>query len=225
MGIKREDEGGDYSFSSPTTISNSLPQFAAMSSTMSSKSRTYYGGEVITCLSSLLNQQKTSNTNSIEESLSSEILKFEFIGANVKLKKSNLLQTNNGKQMRSVNFVDTVVIKEYPSLDFILSELENEENCYLNYEKTLTCRLEQKMEHEYNNIGHKLDELDGENIILNKEINQRQLLEPLLDDVKATSTVNKMISKYKEMIESRNLIINGLKDKYVYVCKTILILL
>ena len=210
MGIKREDEGDDYSFSSPPTISNSLV-----------KIKTYYGGEVITCLSSLFNQRKNSNTNSIiEESLSSEILKLEFIGADVKLKKSNLLQTNNGKQMRSVNFVDTVVIKEYPSLDFILSELENEENCYLNYEKTLTCRLEQKMEHDNNNIDHELDELDGENI---KEINQRQLLEPSLDDVKATNTVNKMISKYKEMIESRTLIINGLiKDKYVYVFKLIL---
>ena len=225
---------------SPQPLSGTL---ASKSSISSVKSKTYYGGEVITCLSSLLNQRKHfDNDDHLNgDGGGGDILKFEFIGADVKLKKSNLLQICNGtntnnscKQMRSVNFVDTVVIKEYPSLDFLLDELEQEKNFlyvnYLNYEKTLTRRLEQKMEYEEeqeeenddddnDDDGDKqleLEEICESNILLNKVNKQQEQREPSLDDVKAANTVNKMINKYKEMIESRAMLINGIKEKYSF---------
>jgi hypothetical protein len=215
MVVKQEDDSESLS----SKQASPLPSSASIV-----KSKTYYGGKVITCLSSLFN---TNNNNHHRKALSdhelhdhenvgscnSEIVKFEFIGAEVKLKKSNLLQmcsNTNSNVKKSVNFVDTVVVKEYPSLDFVLDELsealaqgvEVETNFFLvnfvDYEKTITRRLEQEM----------LEHVVVKNEKTNDEMWQR---EPSLDDVKAASTVNKMINKYKEMIESRAIMINGLK--------------
>ena len=179
-----------------------IAKFKASSQESVVKSKTYYGGEVIECISTLLNSTRTalSSISANEDVVGS----FEFIGADVKLKKSSLSKESsrsassfaNDAKKPNVSFVETVVIKEYPSFDFLLSESDyndmQSQNFLLNYseyEKTLTRKLDQEKNAE---------EPNSPPISINQET--------LIADLKATNKVNKMIGKYKEMIESRALL-------------------
>ena len=165
------------------------------------KSKTYYGGEVISCIASLLNNTKRINTESNE----AELINFEFIGADVKLRKSSLSKESNRSSSATigidkkcnVSFVETVVIKEYPSFDFLLNETEfsdiqaqNFLQNFSEYEKTLFRKLDKDKHVEEISLSPGV-ELSKESLNVN---------------IKAANTVNKMIDRYKEMIESRAVI-------------------
>ena len=177
------------------------------------KSKTYYGGEVFTCLSTLLNSKKiVSDSSTIDNE------RFEFIGAEVKLRKSSLSneetrrgsfsEGTEGKRL-NVNFFQTVVVKEYPSFDFLLAEYD--ESCS-EYEKTTTIMLEESIHDKENNR-----EEEKENTISNVPLNLSQVRqqESSLEEIKATNTVNKLINKYKEMIDSR-VMLNGFNKKSIF---------
>lgn len=93
---------------------------------------TFYGGEEIKDVKKLNIQTKPQILNQTSNSTnnnSNDAPFFEFIGAGIKLEKSNLVTTNmqqikrkNGTSLR-VNFVDTAETYEYPSYEFMLIEL------------------------------------------------------------------------------------------------------
>lgn len=174
------------------------------------KSKTYYGGEVITCINSFLSSHKVKSKQVLAEN-------FEFIGAYVKLKKSSLSKENtrtSSSVLLNVNFVETVVIKEYPSFDFLLNETQQHDDAqfqdlllnYSGYEKTLTRKLEQE---QSENVKISLEK---ELLPENEFVKEQQSQEPSLDEIKAANKVNQMINKYKEMIDSRTLV-NGIKKR------------
>jgi hypothetical protein len=179
------------------------------------KSKTYYGGEVITCISSFLSSHKVKSKQVVAEN-------FEFIGAYVKLQKSSLSKENTrpGSTLLNVNFVDTVVIKEYPSFDFMLNETQQHDDTqcqeillnYGDYEKTLTKKLEQETDNGKISLEKEEAKTKTNTVISKNDLKQQRSQEPSLDEVKAANKVNQMINKYKEMIDSRTLV-NGIKKR------------
>jgi len=128
-----EDDESAQAMPSATEVLNSAnmlqQQKAKLKSQSAVKTKTFYGGEVIKDVKSLnlaTSSQKASFRINQTQSLTaitsaSGVEYFEFIGACVKLEKSNL--SSSRKSNYRVNFKDVAETFEYPSYEFMLKEL------------------------------------------------------------------------------------------------------